>query len=251
MRIVSCGKGHFYDPDMNKSCPQCALENGGRSDFSIDDLGATEPIQNTSDIGVTQPIQNVSGMGGSMGSMGSMDSLGATMPLDGQATVPPNRPGNYAGGPLDTTFFANPNPNPTPVQEYDATQPVRSFINPIGHQTSPMLPVVGWLVCIDGPSKGRDYRIHSQNNFIGRSRSMDICIEGDNTISSERSAVLSYDDMNRIFYFAPGQSLNLVRLNGNALMMPMELHAYDELTIGKTKLLFVPLCGERFDWNGR
>ena len=31
----------------------------------------------------------------------------------------------------------------------------------------------------------------------------------------------------------------------------MELHAYDELTIGKTKLLFVPLCGERFDWNGR
>ena len=114
-----------------------------------------------------------------------------------------------------------------------------------------MLPVVGWLVCIDGPSKGRDYRIHSQNNFIGRSRSMDICIEGDNTISSERSAVLSYDDMNRIFYFAPGQSLNLVRLNGNALMMPMELHAYDELTIGKTKLLFVPLCGERFDWNGR
>ena len=144
-----------------------------------------------------------------------------------------------------------PNPNPTPVQEYDATQPVRSFINPIGHQTSPMLPVVGWLVCIDGPSKGRDYRIHSQNNFIGRSRSMDICIEGDNTISSERSAVLSYDDMNRIFYFAPGQSLNLVRLNGNALMMPMELHAYDELTIGKTKLLFVPLCGERFDWNGR
>ena len=249
MRIVSCGKGHFYDPDMNKSCPQCALENGGRSDFSIDDLGATEPIQNTSDIGVTQPIQNVSGMGGSMGSMGSMDSLGATMPLDGQATIPPNRSGNYAGGPLDTTFFANP--TPTPVQEYDATQPVRSFINPIGHQTSPMLPVVGWLVCIDGPSKGRDYRIHSQNNFIGRSRSMDICIEGDNTISSERSAVLSYDDMNRIFYFAPGQSLNLVRLNGNALMMPMELHAYDELTIGKTKLLFVPLCGERFDWNDR
>ena len=249
MRIVSCGKGHFYDPDMNKSCPQCALENGGRSDFSIDDLGATEPIQNTSDIGVTQPIQNVSGMGGSMGSMNSVDSLGATMPLDGQATIPPNRSGNYAGGPLDTTFFANT--TPTPVQEYDATQPVRSFINPIGHQTSPMLPVVGWLVCIDGPSKGRDYRIHSQNNFIGRSRSMDICIEGDNTISSERSAVLSYDDMNRIFYFAPGQSLNLVRLNGNALMMPMELHAYDELTIGKTKLLFVPLCGERFDWNGR
>ena len=29
-------------------------------------------------------------------------------------------------------------------------------------------PVVGWLVCIAGPDKGRDYRIHSERNFLGR-----------------------------------------------------------------------------------
>src|ERR1700722_12649283 len=40
-------------------------------------------------------------------------------------------------------------------------------------------PVVGWLVCIQGPSLGRDYRIKSQRNFIGRDPRMDICIAND------------------------------------------------------------------------
>jgi hypothetical protein len=30
-------------------------------------------------------------------------------------------------------------------------------------------PVVGWLVCVKGPDRGRDYRIRSEKNFIGRS----------------------------------------------------------------------------------
>ena len=29
-------------------------------------------------------------------------------------------------------------------------------------------PVVGWVVCIEGPAKGMDYRIKSERNFIGR-----------------------------------------------------------------------------------
>ena len=34
-------------------------------------------------------------------------------------------------------------------------------------------PVVEWLVCIDGPEKGRDYRIRSGNNYIGRSQDIE------------------------------------------------------------------------------
>ena len=40
-------------------------------------------------------------------------------------------------------------------------------------------PVVGWLVCVAGPDRGRDYRIHGEKNFIGRGSSMDIVIAGD------------------------------------------------------------------------
>src|SRR5262249_26846325 len=35
--------------------------------------------------------------------------------------------------------------------------------------TTGISPVVGWLVCVEGPDKGRDFRIHSEKNFIGRS----------------------------------------------------------------------------------
>src|SRR5262249_23182140 len=44
-------------------------------------------------------------------------------------------------------------------------------------------PVVGWLVCIKGPNKGRDYRLHSDVNKLGRAPNMDVCVEGDQTIS--------------------------------------------------------------------
>lgn len=44
-------------------------------------------------------------------------------------------------------------------------------------------PVVGWLVCIDGYDKGKDYKLKTEKNFIGRTPEMDVCIEGDNSIS--------------------------------------------------------------------
>src|SRR5258708_3260880 len=46
--------------------------------------------------------------------------------------------------------------------------------------------VVGWLVCVHGRNRGRDYRIRSENNTVGRSENMDICISGDDLISRER-----------------------------------------------------------------
>ena len=35
-------------------------------------------------------------------------------------------------------------------------------------------PVTGWLVCIEGPQLGRDYRILSEKNFIGRDEKKEI-----------------------------------------------------------------------------
>ena len=64
-------------------------------------------------------------------------------------------------------------------------------------------PVVGWLVCIEGATKGTDYRIHSQNNYIGRSAKMDISIPEDSHISAENPAIIAYDNEDRTFYFGP------------------------------------------------
>lgn len=110
-------------------------------------------------------------------------------------------------------------------------------------------PVVGWLITLDGSEKGRDYRIHTDNNYIGRSEKMDICVRGDETISRERQAIITYDSTDKVYYFSPGEGRSIVRLNDKAVFQTTELKAYDRITLGKTVLLFVPLCGENFEWE--
>ncbi len=111
-------------------------------------------------------------------------------------------------------------------------------------------PVVGWLVCIEGPMKGRDFRLHGERNFIGRDASMDVCVEGDQTISREHHASVSYSTRNHTFILAPGTGRNLVYLNDADVLAPVNLNAYDVIELGQTKLLLVPLCGENFRWEG-
>ena len=109
-------------------------------------------------------------------------------------------------------------------------------------------PVVGWLVCVEGPDRGRDYRIHTERNYIGRAATQDIAITGDPGISREGHAVLSFNPRRQSFRLGPGDSRGMVYLNDEEVMTPTELHAYDRIELGETRLLFVPFCGERFVW---
>ena len=111
-----------------------------------------------------------------------------------------------------------------------------------------MDPVTGWLVCIDGPSKGRDYRIRSEKNFVGRSDGMDIQILGDNNISRKNHAVIVYDPKAKKTLLLPGDSHGLVYYEGEAIFGPVELKSHDTIELGKSKFLFVPLCGDHFGW---
>ncbi len=117
------------------------------------------------------------------------------------------------------------------------------------HKDMGIDPVVGWLVAVNGKEKGRDYRIHTDNNFIGRSDRMDICLRGDDTVSRENHAIVSYDDAEKVYYFSPGDGRSIVRANGKAIFQTITLNAYDRLTIGKTELIFIPLCGSNFEWG--
>ncbi len=110
-------------------------------------------------------------------------------------------------------------------------------------------PVVGWLVCTKGPDRGRDYRIHSEKNFIGRSPSMNICIQNDESVSRDNHASVSYNPRNKSFKIHPGSSRGLVYLNGKDVDMPTELSVYDIIELGQTKLVFIPFCGEKFQWD--
>ncbi len=110
-------------------------------------------------------------------------------------------------------------------------------------------PVVGWLVCIEGSQRGQDYRIRSEKNFIGRSEEMHIQITGDNSISRRNHAIVSYNPIQRNFFLIPGDGAGLVYHNNEAVYSPVELTAYDVLQMGKSKFVFIPLCGIHFEWE--
>lgn len=110
-------------------------------------------------------------------------------------------------------------------------------------------PVVGWLVCIDGPEKGKDYKIYGRNNTVGRSEKMDICIKGDTTISRENHARLAYDEKHNAFHLIPAESTNTIYLNDEPVYVPAKLNDYDVIEFGDCKLVFTPFCNERFTWK--
>ena len=224
MEIVRCSKGHFYDSEENATCPMCAAE-AARNKNPLGNNVLPDGIIGTSyfdDGNTPSPTLPVDPNGGKVQPYQRTVSAGSQ---DTQSND------NGGMGAFPKTMPLTP---PTFLSEEDATT---------------FDPVVGWLVCIDGATKGNDYRIHSQNNYIGRSARMDISIPGDPHISAENSAIIAYDNEDRTFYFGPGSGRNIVRVNGKPALSVEKIEAYDVLTIGTTKLLFVPLCGDRFDWN--
>lgn len=112
-----------------------------------------------------------------------------------------------------------------------------------------ILPVVGWLVCVAGPSLGRGYEIHNENNFIGRGDLMDINIKNDPGVSRDKPVVVTYDSRERAFFCGLTNGREVIRLNGRPLLSTVQLHAGDRIELGRTELMFVPLCGADFDWD--
>lgn len=109
-------------------------------------------------------------------------------------------------------------------------------------------PVVGWLVCVEGPEVGKDYRLFGRINSIGRAEGNDVVLAQEHTVSQKNHVRLAYDAKHNNFQLIPGEGTNVTYLNDEPLYVPQKLNAYDVLEMGATKLIFVPLCSERFHW---
>jgi len=110
-------------------------------------------------------------------------------------------------------------------------------------------PVVGWLVCLAGPDRGRDFRLHSEKNFVGRAPSMDVCVARDESVSRERHAMVIFDPKKQVFWSVPGDAAGLVYLNGEIVHSPTQMRCDDILEVGQTKLVLIPFCGEKYSWS--
>lgn len=211
MTLVKCPNGHYYDSSrFGNNCPHCGMS--GAASIGADQT--TVPL-NIPD--APQPANAVT------------EPLTVSQPVVSQPVV--SQPANVTA-PI--------------VSDDDRTLPVTADM--LDGMAEKPAPVVGWLVCTDGVNKGTDYRLHQGRNFIGRSPEMDVCILGDNTVSRSSHAIVVYDPRSNVYLAQPGSSKELFYVNDKLVLNPIELKAMDLLNIGDTKLMFVPLCGEKFHW---
>ena len=111
-------------------------------------------------------------------------------------------------------------------------------------------PVAGWVVVVKGPGRGAFRPVFVGMNSVGRDPSQRVCLSfGDEAISREEHAFITYDEEQRRFYVQHGGKANLVRLGKQPVLVPVELHADDLIRLGRTTLRFVPLCGADFSWG--
>jgi hypothetical protein len=109
-------------------------------------------------------------------------------------------------------------------------------------------PVVGWLVCVAGADKGRDWRLVGGLNAVGRGDAMPVRLN-DPAVSRERHALISFDPRSARFLLAPGEGRALVYCNGQEVLVPVPLRAHDRIELGGSTLVFVPLVGADFGWD--
>jgi hypothetical protein len=221
MAEIECGKGHLYDSEQYAACPYC--NNSQKQVFFETPVSAGN----------------------------------RTVPLEG---IQPNAAGGFAVGSGGSVTKPLISPEMTPfATEIGKTRPldmpeekkVTEQSKTVGFMEEKLgiNPVVGWLVCIEGKTKGKDYKLYGHVNTVGRSKKSDVCLDEDKTISEENHARISYSDKNNRFNIIPADGKNLFYVNGDEVLMPTLLSAYDVIDFGETTLIFVPLCGERFVWS--
>lgn len=211
MKYIRCEFGHYYDPSKYQSCPHCSARNSHvQEEYTVAKDPVDERILQAYDLNYDQDDPVI------------------------QAPVRKNT----------SAVHSVPAAPAYPVQEAEDSVTVARVEKQTGAD-----PVVGWLVQIAGSNRGKTFEIHSERNTMGRSSAMDICLKGDVGVSRNTNGVVSYNPRNRAFHLIPGEGKAIIYLNGEEMLAPAALHAYDRIEISDSVLLFLPLCGERFAWE--
>lgn len=214
MAQATCGKGHIYDSNVYVKCPYC---NGQQAAINFGGAQA--------EIGKTRP-----GAGYELNNF-DQDAVGDSLVTH----IEPN--GELATSGIGVTVGIV-----GPQEDLSKTHIV--FVD-----KNNLNPVVGWIVCVEGPEKGKDYCLNAGINNIGRGKEMDVRIEKDNAISSDTHASIAYDDVENEFTIIRGKSKNINRLNGKPIYSETQLSPYDLLEFGVSKFVFVPFCCDHFRWT--
>jgi hypothetical protein len=151
-------------------------------------------------------------------------------------------------GAAGKTVYAGERNHTLPLKRPEVIESDRSKTVGLIKKSIGIDPPVGFVICVSGPHKGEEFRLVSGRNFIGRSSRMDVALTDDPTVSREEHAVISYDVKSNTFLLSPGTGRGITYLNNKQTEAAQSLGAYDVIEVGSCRLLFLPLCSERFKW---
>jgi len=97
-------------------------------------------------------------------------------------------------------------------------------------------PVVGWLVALDGPQKGDDFRVRDEQTLIGTSAECQIILE-DQSISARHASLRCQEGK---FTLTDLDSSNGTEVNGESVAR-IQLKDGDKVRLGSTTLVFKSL----------
>jgi pSer/pThr/pTyr-binding forkhead associated (FHA) protein len=107
--------------------------------------------------------------------------------------------------------------------------------------------VVGWLVGLNGPTRGETFPIRMGRNVIGRDRRSDIVINDDQ--ASSHHADLVFRPEERRFILMDHNSTNGTYVNELEIEPRRDLVEKDIVRVGGHRFLFSPLCHDGFHWD--
>lgn len=107
--------------------------------------------------------------------------------------------------------------------------------------------VVGWLVGLNGPTRGESYAVRLGRNVIGRDRRSDIVVNDDQASSHHADLVFRPDE--KRFILMDHNSTNGTYVNENEIEPRRDLVGKDVIRIGSHRYLFMPLCHDGFHWD--
>ena len=213
-KLTLCENGHYYDTDKFNNCPYCKRVQNDKAKYE-----SLIPGHPSFDIDYDGGMDDDATVAMPAGGTGFPQFNGRIM-LGGQ-----KRAGIYGGEAEDMT---------------------------VGFLASPLKGnsyITGWLVEVEGPAAGRDYRIYHGNNWLGTDHSMDVIIyEGDSSVAEKEHCAVVYDGKFNNFYVKPGSG-GITFLNGAILEEPKQIILGDRITVGNCTFEFIPFCREGYKWN--
>ena len=231
MRKVLCANKHYFDADRFNMCPVCGPVDYQNLGIESGDTSNSDQPEGPKKIPDTEPVSHGPGKEGH-----------SHQPKkDTEAEDRPDKTDDDPKGPsslyteIQKTKSTSRKELPKTITKWDLDNEMR--------------PPVGWLIGIVGPYLGAAFPCNSGRNRVGRADNMEICLSEDPEISRESQAVLTYEPNKRKFYIQAGESSGIVYMNGEAVLSPTELQAYDKISLGRSEFVFLPLCGERFTWD--